>query len=192
MARPKEYVREDVVEKAMQLFWKTGYKASSVADIVRATGLNTASMYKEFDGKAGLFEAALAYYRQNKVGPRLQMLRDQPNLRGVEAVLGSVASGAIAGDYRGCLMMNHLAQRNTMSARAMQLIEDFCTELEGLMSQALRNAQAEGDIPAHKDPAALASFVVCSIHGLILYGRHPHGKQSIPKLYGLVLDALKG
>jgi TetR/AcrR family transcriptional repressor of nem operon len=191
MARHKEYVREAVVEKAMRLFWQRGYKATSVAEIVEATGLNTASMYKEFDDKDGLFEAALAYYRRNKVGPRLQMLRDQPNLRGVEAVLGSVASGAIADDYKGCLMMNHLAQRHTISSKAGELIEEFCADLEALMTQALRNAQAEGDVPDHKDPAEQASFLVCWIHGLILYGRLPHGRRNIPKLYGVVLDALR-
>ena len=192
MARRKEYVREEVVERAMQLFWRRGYRASSVADIVQATGVNTASLYKEFDDKDGIFEAALTYYRHNRLGPRLQMLRDQPNLRGVEAVLGSVASGAIADDYKGCLMMNHLAQRLTISPQAARFIDDFCLELETLMTEALRNAQTEGDIPGHRDPADLASFLVCWIHGLILYGRHPYSGRSIPKGYGVVLDALKG
>lgn len=192
MARRKEYVREEVVEKAMQLFWRRGYRASSVADIVQATGLNTASLYKEFEDKDGLFEAALTYYRHNRLGPRLQMLRDQPNLRGVEAVLGSVASGAMADDYKGCLMMNHLAQRNIISPQAARFVDDFSLELETLMTEALRNAQLEGDISGHRDPAELASFLVCWIHGLILYGRHPSSGRSIPKVYGVVLDALKG
>lgn len=176
----------------MQLFWQKGYRAASVAELVQATGLNSASLYKEFADKDGLFEAALSHYRANKVGPRLQMLRDQPNLRGVEAVLGSVAAGATAGDYKGCLMMNHLAQTHTISSKAAELIETFCADLEALMAAALRNAQAEGELAADKDPEDLASFLVCWIHGVVLYGRHAHGKQQVPSLYDVLLDTLRG
>lgn len=192
MARPREYVRDEVLEQAMQLFWRKGYKAASVTEIVQATGLNTASMYKEFGDKDGLFEEALAYYRANKVGPRLQMLRDQPTLRGVEAVLGSVATGAAEGDYKGCLMMNHLAQIHTISPKAAVLIETFCADLEALIAAALRNAQASGEIPAGKSPEDLASFLVCWIHGVVLYGRHGHGKRRIPRIYHVLLGALRG
>ena len=175
----------------MQLFWQKGYKAASVAELVQATGLNSASLYKEFGDKDGLFEAALSYYRANKVGPRLQMLRDQPNLRGVEAVLDSVAAGAIAGDYKGCLMMNHLAQTNTISPKATELIEAFCADLEALMAAALTNAQAAGELAADKDPLDLASFLVCWIHGVVLYGRHAHGKGRIPSLHDVAVGALR-
>ena len=83
MARHKEYDRHDVLDKAVSLFWKKGYKASSMTDLVHATGLNTASMYKEFGDKDGLFEEALEYYRQHVVSPRFQILIDEPNIKGV-------------------------------------------------------------------------------------------------------------
>ena len=80
MVRSKEYDRDDVLDKAVGLFWQQGYKASSVTDIVHATGLNTASMYKEFGDKDGVFEAALAHYREHVMGPRFQMLTTEPNI----------------------------------------------------------------------------------------------------------------
>lgn len=190
MVRRKEYDRQDVLDKAVSLFWRQGYKASSVADIVRATGLNTASMYKEFGDKDGVFEEALRYYRQNIVSSRLQILIEQPNLKGVEACLESVVNGAASQDYRGCLMMNHLAQKHSISPQAAELIGDFCVELEGLLETALRNAQVNGEIPMGKDPAVLASFIMCCIHGLVLYGRHPNKKKEIPKLTEVMFAAL--
>ena len=191
MARTKEYDRDDVLNKAVDLFWRQGYKASSIADVVQATGLNTASMYKEFGDKDGLFEEALEHYRRHIIGPRTQILTDQPNLEGVEAFLESVVNGAASGKYKGCLMMNHLAQKHSVSRRAARQIGEFCGEMEALLAVALENAQSEGDIPADKDPAALASFIMCSVHGLVLYGRHADKKSAIPDLYNVILQALR-
>ena len=190
MVRRKEYDRDDVLDKAVGLFWQKGYKASSMTDIVHATGLNTASMYKEFGDKEGLFEAALEHYRLHIVSARLQFLIDEPNIRGVEACLESVVNGAASEEYRGCLMMNHLAQKHSISPQAARQIGEFCARLESLLEAALRNAQENGEISTSKDPAVLASYLMCCIHGLVLYGRHPDKKKNIPKLHEVLLGAL--
>lgn len=190
MARHKEYDRDDVLDKAVGLFWQKGYKASSIADIVHATGLNTASMYKEFGDKDGLFEEALEYYRQYIVSSRYQFLIDEPNIKGIEGYLGAVVKGAASKEYKGCLMVNHLAQKHSISREAAEKIDDFCAMVEGLLETAFRNAQANGDVSKGRDPAALASFVMCCVHGLILYGRHPNKKNDIPKIYDVIFQAL--
>jgi TetR/AcrR family transcriptional repressor of nem operon len=181
----------DVVRRAADVFWEKGFKAASVSDIVRATGLNTASMYKEFGDKEGLFGEALDYYRSQVMGPRFGILTESPNLQGVEAFLASVAKGAAGEGYRGCLMMNHLAQTHAISSEAADKIGEFCGAMEHLLERALRNAQAEGDLPDDRDPAALASYVMCCVHGLVLYGRHPNKKVLIPGVYETVLRAIR-
>jgi TetR/AcrR family transcriptional repressor of nem operon len=191
MGRHKKYDRKDVLNKATGLFWQRGYQATSMADIVRVTGLNTASMYKEFGDKTGLFEGALQYYRENIMGPRIKILTDAPNIKGVEAFLASVVDGAVKETYRGCLMMNHLAQKNTISQEAMRLIDDYTTTMEGLVAKALRNAQADGDLPAGKDPAGLASYIMCCVHGMVLYGRHQEKKSGIRQIQDTILQVLR-
>jgi TetR/AcrR family transcriptional regulator, transcriptional repressor for nem operon len=192
MARTREYDRDDVLGKAVDLFWRQGYKASSVADVVQATGLNTASMYKEFGDKDGLFEEALEYYRRHIIGPRTQILIDHPNLAGVELFLENVINGAKSGKYKGCLMMNHLAQQHSVSRRAARQIGKFCGTMESLLAAALENAQMDGDVPADKDSTTLASFIMCSVHGLVLYGRHANKKSNIPNLYDLIIQTIRG
>lgn len=192
MVRRKEYDRNDVLEKAVHLFWRKGYKASSMTDIVRATGLNTASMYKEFGDKDGLFEEALEHYRQYIVSPRLQALVDQPNIKGIEAFLENVIHGAASEEYQGCLIMNHLAQKHSISPRAAELVGKFGAYLESSLEAALRGAQANGEISTSKDPAVLASFLTCCIHGLVLYGRYPDKKKDIPNLREVFSGVLGG
>ena len=191
MGRPRTYSRDVVLEKAMSLFWRNGYKATSVSDLVRETGLNTASMYKEFGGKDGLFLEALEYYRNHVIRPRYKILIDNPNLSGVEMFLRNVMTGAAKAEYKGCLMMNHLAQKHVISADAAKQVGAFCAEIESLIENALRNAQSEGGIGPDKDPKQLASFVVFSVHGAVLYGRHENKKDVIPSFYDTLMSALR-
>ena len=192
MARNREYDLDDVLDKAVQLFWRQGYKATSVNDIVHATGLNTASMYKEFGDKDGVFEAALAHYREHIIGPRIRTLTEQPNIEGVEMFINSVINGAASPEYKGCLMMNHLSQQHSISPRAAKEIDEFCAMMEYLLAKALANAKAAGEIPAEKDPVTLASFIMCSVHGLVLYGRHPEKKRDLANLYDVIVRAVRG
>lgn len=191
MGRSRKYDRDDVLDRAVDLFWRQGYKASSVTDIVQATGMNTASMYKEFGDKDGLFEEALEHYRRHIIGPRIRMLTDNPNIKGVATFLQNVVNGAATPQYKGCLMMNHLAQIHSISPQAARKIDEFCGVMEGLLQTAIRNAQARNELPSGRDPAETASFIMCCVHGLVLYGRHPKKKQEIPRLYDVIFRALR-
>jgi AcrR family transcriptional regulator len=191
MGRPRTYTRDAVVEKAMGVFWRNSYKATSVSDIVRETGLNTASMYKEFGDKDGLFLEALEYYRGHVIGPRYKILVDNPNMAGVETFLRNVMTGAAKTEYKGCLMMNHLAQKQVISSDAAMQVGAFCAEIELLVKNALCNAQSDGDLDPDKDPTQLANFVVFCVHGAVLYGRHDNKKDLIPDLYDVIMCALR-
>ncbi len=60
--RPRGYERDDVLERAMELFWAKGFEGAHLGELVDVTGLNRFSLYAEFGGKEGLFREALARY----------------------------------------------------------------------------------------------------------------------------------
>jgi AcrR family transcriptional regulator len=63
MARKKEYNENEVVEKAMQLFWRNGYKATSMQMLEKEMGINKFSIYARFGNKHGLFIETLKCYK---------------------------------------------------------------------------------------------------------------------------------
>lgn len=190
MARYKEYDRYEVLEKTVNLFWEKGYKATSMADVVHATGLNTASMYKEFVDKDGLFEEALEHYRQHIVPHRFQSLIDEPNFNGIEKFIQAVIASSSSDDYHGCLLMNHLIQKPSISVTAANKVDEFCLTIEALLEVAIRNAQASNDISSDKDPVALASFILCCVQGLIMFGQRSIKKDKISDLREIIIGAL--
>ena len=64
MPRPAEYDRADVLNRAMHLFWRRGFEAVTLQDILDETGFNRHSLYKEFGNKDGLFTQALEQYEK--------------------------------------------------------------------------------------------------------------------------------
>ena len=96
----------------MQLFWRLGYEGAHLAALVEHTGLNRFSLYKEFGGKAGLYEAALERFLGYLLAQYRDILTRQPlGLENIEAVLRALQYGS---EYYGCFMINTLTQRDTV------------------------------------------------------------------------------
>lgn len=107
MARPKEFDPEDVVEKAMQVFWRHGYENASLPDLLEGMGLTRGSLYKAFKDKKNLFLLVLDRYETTAVDTGVAMLRDAGLGDGRQRIIrlftGLVAA-VDAGDNRGCLL----------------------------------------------------------------------------------------
>ncbi len=54
--------KEEVLDRAMNLFWKKGYNGTSIRDLEKATGLGKSSLYNTFGGKEALFLVTLKRY----------------------------------------------------------------------------------------------------------------------------------
>ena len=55
MARPRIFNEDDVLDKAVNVFWAKGYEAASIQDLVDAMGIQRGSLYATFGGKQPLF-----------------------------------------------------------------------------------------------------------------------------------------
>lgn len=165
MARPITYDRQAVLDKATDLFWQQGYEATSLADVLRVTGFNRHSLYKEFNGKEGLYLEALRNYDQTFTscigGPLrssdggLDAIRNMFDVRMPADVTG-----------KGCLMTSTLNEREYIPERACDYADGFTDRLEDALHHAIQVAQQQGDVPASKDPRALATYVVYVMQGL--------------------------
>ncbi|WP_033959194.1 TetR/AcrR family transcriptional regulator [Psychroserpens jangbogonensis] len=64
MARKKEYIEEEVIEKAMALFWRKGYETTSMMMLEKEMGINKFSIYSSFGSKDGVFIESIKCYKQ--------------------------------------------------------------------------------------------------------------------------------
>src|SRR5580704_19172976 len=79
--RPRQYDPEQALAKAAEAFWKRGYAATSLDDLVAATGMNRPSLYAAFGDKRDIYLKTLARYREQSRTIGVEILADDPPLR---------------------------------------------------------------------------------------------------------------
>src|SRR5438309_11392407 len=90
--RPREFDREAALERAMQVFWRHGYEATSVSDLTRAMGINPPSLYAAFGDKEQLYLSAIERYEQGRREVVAQLLDEAPSARqAIERLLAAAA-----------------------------------------------------------------------------------------------------
>jgi TetR/AcrR family transcriptional regulator, copper-responsive repressor len=100
MGRPRNFSRDEVLEKAMPVFWKRGFADTSLQDLERATGVNKSGLYTEFRDKEDLFVACLRHYLESQ-GKRGLLTKEPLGWKNVEAFLknGPLNKGGAAGMF---------------------------------------------------------------------------------------------
>jgi AcrR family transcriptional regulator len=152
----------------MELFWRQGYEGAHLAALVSHTGLNRFSLYKEFGGKAGLYEAALERFLGFLLEQYRELLTRQPlGLENIEAVLRSLHYGS---QYYGCFMLNTLTQKDTVPEGAFERAVAASEEIEALYHANLVSAAAAGDVDARANLSGLGKMLQTLDQGLHIQG----------------------
>ena len=108
MGRPKNFSREEVLEKAMPVFWKHGFSDTSLQKLERATGVNKSGLYPEFRDKQDLFVACLRHYLDDQ--EKRGLLTKEP--LGWDNVEAFLKHGPLnEGEQKGCFSVNSMRPR---------------------------------------------------------------------------------
>jgi TetR/AcrR family transcriptional repressor of nem operon len=167
MARPRTYTRDEVLRRATDLFSRKGYEGAHLQELVEVTGLNRFSLYKEFGGKEGLFQAALEAYLGTLAELDAHLRREPLGL----ANLRAFNAASLAHEYPyGCLAVNTIREKHVVPPQVFAVIEKFATSGEEGFRRNLLAAQKAGELPADTDVEALAKFLAAINMGLSTYG----------------------
>ncbi|TCP49354.1 TetR family transcriptional regulator [Tamaricihabitans halophyticus] len=170
--RPRAFDRDEVLDKAMRLFWERGYEAVALADITAVTGINSPSLYAAYGAKEELFRAAVRRYNEQG-SPVQNALATQPTARlTIEVMLrDSARTYTDPANPRGCMVV--LAATNCTQDNAA--IQDFLADCRRTDRDQLRDRLArgvtEGELPKGTDPTALADFFHTVLYGLSIRAR---------------------
>ncbi len=172
--RPKVFDREAALDKAMTLFWQYGYEATSLSDLVEATGAKAPTLYAEFVNKEGLFRAVLDHYINRFASKNEACLfcDDQTLLEALRHYFTAVATCFTSKDTpAGCFMINTSAALAASSKEIAKTIKSRHAVQEQTLCQFLQLRQARGEIPAEKNVAELAQFLSCILQGMSISAR---------------------
>ncbi|WP_419999206.1 TetR/AcrR family transcriptional regulator [Streptomyces boninensis] len=173
MARSKEFDPDAALQAALELFWRRGYEATSMADLVDHLGIARASIYGTFGSKRELYEKALASYAGARNPAQLAALeRPGPALDAVRAyVRGYVGECVHDDEQRGCFVTNTAVELAPHDADAARVVLGTWDAMESALTAALDRAAAAGELPAGRDPRGLARMLVVLLQGMRVVGK---------------------
>ena len=183
MGRPKSFSREEVLEKAMPVFWKQGFSDTSLQDLERATGVNKSGLYVEFRDKEDLFVACLRHYLESQ-GKRGLLSKEPLGWKNIENFL---KNGPLnKGEQQGCFSVNSMREFAILPDEAYEVAAENRALLQRLLA---RNIEAEKPKMA---PSAIAEMVLSFFSGLCIESNLKSGKTSSSRKIANFMKALSG
>ncbi len=173
MGRTKEFDPGATLQAALELFWRKGYEATSMQDLVDHLGINRGSIYATYGSKHELYLRALDRYCENEGVAALERLNQPgPVLPAVRDFLRAFATEALGdADRKGCLVTNTAIELLPEDDQAQRRVETAFHEVESAITGALIRAKAQGELEEEVDVRAQARFLVTFVQGLRVMGK---------------------
>jgi TetR/AcrR family transcriptional repressor of nem operon len=170
--RTKEFEPDEIAEAAMQVFWRCGYAATSVQDLVEGTGLSRSSLYSTFENKQGLYQQALRRYSA-VTGANVELLSGTGSARTlIRQLLEQVAESELNDPkQRGCLVANAALELAAHDTAVAALVQQNFQRLQNALEKLIQRGQQAGEIASSKNPRALARFFVNTMQGIRVLGK---------------------
>lgn len=181
--RPLSFDRDAALVRAMHLFWRHGYEATSVADLTRAMGITPPSLYAAFGDKRRLFLEAVHRY-----------------LGGIEAVERSIANApsahdaardllvaAVLGDTGtdtppGCLLASSLVTSSAEADAVREALADIRRGIEAALHARIERDIRDGLLPSGSDAEMLAGHVFAVVQGMSTLAKDGAGRRKLMKI----------
>ena len=168
MPSPKGYKRDEALDRAIELFRRQGYSATSTAELVEELGMNRKSMYAEFGSKQELFEAALDRYSEINLSRVLAPIEEpDANAQTIRhAFVGYASASETKFRGLGCLMANTAVERAALDPGSARYVDAYLERLAKGFRNALENAHLDGEVGSDANLDDLAAHFVNSVVGI--------------------------
>jgi len=192
VGRPKGFDEEEVLARAMDVFWRHGYQGTALTELLRAMGISRQSLYDTFGNKRELFVRVLQHYRDTRLAEALALLeRGGSRVESVKAVVRFFQLLGQDSECRGCLVANSLVELGpSEDAEIVALLQETLGLLQGAVERALRQAQTEGELAPGKSPVQISRALTNAMVGMAVTGRLELGQAGLEDVYAGTLHML--
>lgn len=191
MGRPRSFDRDKALERAVDVFWKHGYDASSIAMLCQAMGVTTPSLYSAFGDKRALFMEALDRYLQTYGAFTSDALAEEPTAhQAITRLLREAAAAYTRPEHPpGCLLITAATNCAPQSADVQDHLRDLRNAGAEALERKISNDVRTGELPADTDTRALASFYEATLQGMSARARDGAARADLDDIASTALHA---
>ena len=192
--RPRAYEPEIALGKALDLFRKGGFAATSLDDLSAATGMNRPSLYGAFGDKRELYIKSYQRYRDDARAAMIDIFREESPIRKRLERIYAVALGIyLAGESpRGCFTVMTAASEAVADPQIRGMVLEGFSELDKAFANCFRLGKEKGELQASADPQVLAQLASATIHTIAIRARAGVPRNELEAIVNGAIDVMIG
>lgn len=186
MGRPRQFDPDQVLWEAVKVFWRLGYNATSVQDLVDAMGIERGSLYRTFGHKQAVFQRAVEHYSA------YQTARLPPGADPMTTLRAWFANNLDDARDRslpnGCLVINSAVEMPALPPPLQKLVGRHIGQLRRFFRGCIEAGQAAGAVPRSVQPEDKAESLLAAIIGINVMSRAGASHAQLARIAREALD----
>jgi AcrR family transcriptional regulator len=181
--RPRQYDRDAALDQAVAAFWARGYSATTLDDLVAAMGMNRPSIYNAFGDKEAVYRHALDHFIAQMRATVSTRVSAEPDLA---QALRNLYAGALdvyfgKAPAQGCFVFCTAPAESIHLPEVRAIVRGLIEELDALLEEKFRAAQAAGRFPRSRDARLSARLAQGVLHSLALRARAGESRNALAR-----------
>ncbi|MEP5341431.1 MAG: TetR/AcrR family transcriptional regulator [Algibacter sp.] len=192
MPKVETFDKTLVIKQATDVFHDKGYSATSMQDLVDATGLNRSSIYNSFDNKHNLFIECLTAY-QSAFGSKLSeiLLKSTTPLESIQFIFDLYLKEMTAKKKdKGCLIVNCTSEMANHDKPITLFLQKNQEKMLGVLEDLVEKGQNEGTINKNKHYKAYALYLFTTMQGFRITGMLVSDKEQLQSVISTITQTL--
>jgi AcrR family transcriptional regulator len=193
--RPRAYEPEVALGRALDLFRKDGFAATSLDDLSAATGMNRPSLYGAFGDKRELYIKSYQRYRADARAAMADIFRvELPIKKRLQRIFAVALDIYLSGDAgpRGCFTVMTAASEAVADPDIRAMVLEGFSELDKAFAACFRIAREKRELPASADPLVLAQLASATIHTIAIRARAQVPRRELESIVKGAIDMMCG
>ncbi|MBK3660313.1 TetR/AcrR family transcriptional regulator [Bradyrhizobium diazoefficiens] len=193
--RPRAYEPEFALGKALDLFRRQGFAATSLDDLSEATGMNRPSLYGAFGDKRELYIKSYQRYREDARASVVEIFRQEmPVRQRLERIYAAALNIYLSGETgpRGCFTVVTAASEAVGDPEIRAMVLEGLSDLDKAFASCFRRAKEKGELPDSADPAVLAQLASATVHSIAIRSRARVSRKDLEAIVKGAIDVMVG
>jgi len=192
--RPRAYQPDVALGRALDLFRKDGFAATSLDDLSAATGMNRPSLYGAFGDKRALYIKSYQRYRDDARAAMIGIFRDEMPIRQRLQKIYAVALDIyLSGESpRGCFTVMTAASEAVADPDIRAMVLEGFAELDKAFAACFRLAKEKGELVGSADTTVLSQLASATIHSIAIRARAGVPRKELEAIVKGAIDIMVG
>lgn len=180
------------LDALMQLFWKKGYKETTLNDIKEIFNNHWEVVFSRYPSKRDLFDLAFKHYLKVNYHFMKQFLENRPSVREGfrQLMIFGVEESITDPESKGCFVMNSIVELIPGDEELMMMFLENKNYVQNIFYEHLRSGVEKGEIRAELDLKATAAFLYNNYSGIKMLSKIDKDRRNLYRIINTTMKVL--